>query len=69
MPHSAGATPAIGAYEDQFIGNQRISVKAGLVPVFLDVISPTYLTRFSIEGVEVSRARTDKDNVSRNCGS
>jgi hypothetical protein len=44
MPDSIGATPAVGAYDNQVIGNQRISMKAGLVPVFLDVITPADLT-------------------------
>ena len=45
MTHPIGATPAVCAYGNQVISNQRISMKAGLVPVFLDVIAPPYRTQ------------------------
>jgi hypothetical protein len=69
MTYSIGAAPAVCAYNNQVICNQRIPMKAGLVPIFLYVVAPSDLTCFPIECVECSCARADEENVSRNRGS
>jgi len=43
-------------------------MKARLIAVLLDVVTPAKLAGILVEGVEIPSAGTDEQQISRNCG-
>jgi hypothetical protein len=52
----AGGAALVCTNEDYLIGNQRIAVKAGLVPVLVDIVAPPHFTAPLIESIESAGA-------------
>jgi hypothetical protein len=44
-------------------------MKAGLIAILLDVVTPLDFTGLSVESVKRSRTRTDENYISDNCRS
>ena len=66
VPECRRTTPPIGAYDNQIFRDQRIPMKAGLIPILLDVITPPDFTGLSVEGVEYAGTGTDENEISHN---
>ena len=67
VANSIRTTPAVGADDNQIICNERISMKAGLIAILLDVVTPSDFTGRSVESIERSGARPDENYIPDNC--
>ena len=59
---------AIGADDDQFLGDQHITVKAGLTPISSDVVTPPHAAGAFVERVENAGTGSDIEQIFRDRG-
>lgn len=64
----AGGLAEVAAGDDQVLGEQKIAVELGLVPVLTRVVGPPNLARAPLQSAEVPVAGADKEEIPRDRG-
>jgi hypothetical protein len=55
-------------HQHEAVGDKKLTVEVSLISIPLDVVGPANLSRPPVEGVEVSAAGTDEEEVPRDRG-